>query len=618
MSPATWTSSTQWGQTMLSTLVLLLAVVSIAIAMYFLVRVVLRSVAKPRNTGSTLVPGSSDQRKILVVMVHGMAGAKSLAGASELVASHLPEADRLVIDYDGRYISNLDSYSVADTIEQAIHDHVRRSGYSNIVLLGHSAGAALLRKAFVWGHGHEEDRARFGRRGKRAWVDRVDRIVLLAGMNRGWSVNPRPKEMTLSTYLRIRLGEVLSRFFGIARFAMAVRSGTPFIADTRVQWIRLARSDAVVGGQQPFPQVIQLIGSKDDVVSREDGQDLLAARGTVFKTLPQTGHRDICAALHGPEIPGMSNRRERIVQALLGQIDLLEPDLIDLPAEKREFTRIVYIVHGIRDYGNWTDVLRSAVESRCLRAGEAVVVVNTKYGYFPMLPFLTYSDRQINVRRFMDQYTEDLARYPNANHVDFVGHSNGTYLLASALQHYATVRVRRVFFAGSVVPKHYPWTMLIDQQRVQRVVNVVATGDWVVALFPKLFEQIADLGKIRPVTGWLDLGAAGFRGFLDSGGAAVDDLKFARGTHSTGVDISDGRKLEAIAAFVASGEETGLNVFETDSSQNAALNVLSNVTPVIWFLIGFSLFLGALVLAGFGTWWLVAYIAAVATILKMF
>ncbi len=69
---------------------------------------------------------------------------------------------------------------------------------------------------------------------------------------------------------------------------------------------------------------------------------------------------------------------------------------------------------------------------------------------------------------------------------------------------------------------------------------------------------------------------------------------------------------------MASGEETGLNVFETESSQNVVWDVLSNVTPVIWLLIGVLLLLVALLLAALGTWWLVAYIAAVATILKMF
>jgi hypothetical protein len=56
---------------------------------------------------------------------------------------------------------------------------------------------------------------------------------------------------------------------------------------------------------------------------------------------------------------------------------------------------------------------------------EKAVVTNLKYGYFPMLPFSLYGDRQRKVRRFMDEYTENLAAFPNAHIVDFVGHSNG-------------------------------------------------------------------------------------------------------------------------------------------------------------------------------------------------
>jgi hypothetical protein len=71
---------------------------------------------------------------------------------------------------------------------------------------------------------------------------------------------------------------------------------------------------------------------------------------------------------------------------------------------------------------------------------------------FPLLPFITYRDRQKNVRRFMDEYTENLARFPKAETIDFIGHSNGTYILASALQRYVTMRVRRVYFGGQCEP----------------------------------------------------------------------------------------------------------------------------------------------------------------------
>ncbi|HUD40848.1 MAG TPA: hypothetical protein VMR06_02505 [Dokdonella sp.] len=583
---------------MLMDVQLVLKGVVLIVLTYLVARIMLRVTAAPRDTKWELLPATDGTSTTLVVLVHGLLGRETLVGADDLVARVLPDADRLVIDYHAGFITNLDAYATADVIEQAVADAFRHKRYGQIVLLGHSAGAALLRKVFVWGHGHEEDRERFGRRGKREWVDHVDRIILLAGMNRGWSTSPRPREMPLGTFLSMRLGEYAARLFGIGRFALASRRGEPFIADTRVQWIRLARSSAVIDGPQPFPRVIQLIGSLDDVVSREDGQDLLAARGTLFKTLPQTTHKDICRVLSGDDSPGAAHRIARITQALLGDVEALEPDKILMRQEDRQTTRIVYVMHGIRDYANWTDVLRADIEHRCATADGATVVVNPKYGYFAMAPFLIYADRQRNVRRFMDQYTEDLACRPNVITVDFAGHSNGTYILASALQKYATLRVRRVFFAGSVVPKHYPWLALLDAGRVDRVINVVATRDWVVALFPKLFEQIADYLGVRPTSGWLDLGAAGFRGFLDAiGPSRVDDLKFASGAHSTGVDISTQAKLDAISAYLATGEEAGFAAFRSEKSQHRALSFLSNVTPFIW--VAIILVLMALGIAAF-------------------
>jgi pimeloyl-ACP methyl ester carboxylesterase len=590
-----------------------------AIALYLVVRIVLRHLARPRDTNLEFVPGASGEANTLVVMVHGLAGRRSLQRAERLVNETLPDADRLIVDYAGSRITNLDPYEVADAIERGIHETMEERQYTSIILFGHSAGACLLRKAFVWGHGREEDRFRMGRRGKHAWVNHVERCVLLAGMNRGWSIAPRPAQMSLVHYVLLGLGQVVSRLFGIARFAMSMRRGSPFIADTRVQWIQLVRSDDVVSGKAPLPTVIQLIGSKDDIVSREDGQDLLAARDTVFVTLPQTGHRDIGGALDGANTPGAENRLRRIAQALQGRMDLLGPDRNDLPAEDRSVTRLIYVLHGIRDYGNWTDVLRDEIQNRCRSLKESAVVVNMKYGYFPMLPFITYSDRQRNVRRFMDRYTEDLARYPNAVTVDFVGHSNGTYILASALQHYATIKVRRVFFAGSVVPKHYPWQDLNRLGRVERVANVVATSDWVVAIFPKVFEQISDLRNQQPTTGFFDLGSAGFRGFLESDGSAVvRDLKFSPGEHSTGVEISDRSKLDAIAGFVAQGDEAGFAPFCTEQSQNAVVDVLSNISLLLWIgLIAVLILVGVLVFSLGGVWCLVLYAAAVVLLLNM-
>lgn len=580
-------------------------------AVWLIARLVLPSILAPRpaTVEHRVAPGGNSDT--LVVMVHGMTGRQSFEGAVQRVRAWLPHADMAIADYDCRPGTNADCYVVADVVEREIHRLVSTVGYRKLILVGHSAGGAILRKSFVWGHGHEEDRARFGARGKRDWVDRVARMVLLAGINRGYSIEPRPDNMPLGVYLGIWLALRMGRLFGVARLARQLYRGEPFIADTRVQWLRIARSEAVVSGEQPFPTVIQLLGSEDDIVSRDDSVDLAASRGTWFKTLAQTGHRDIGASLEDDRLPGHEERVRSIRLAILGELDALDPDKPQFPPEYRDVTRLVYVMHGIRDYGDWTEAVRRAIEARCAQAGIEARVVNHKYGYFPMLPFIIYADRQKNVRRFMDEYTENLARYPNAGTVDFVGHSNGTYILASVLANYAAPRVRRVFFAGSVVPKHYPWRKLVEAGRVQQVVNVVATADWVVAIFPKLFEQIADWCGRQPVKGWLDIGAAGFRGFLDAGSAsgAVMDLKFAEGQHSTGVEVSVPAKLSAIVGFVVDGDTTGLTSYEAAKSQNPVLNVVSNVSYLVWALIlSIATGLGWWIAATWGTIGLAVYL----------
>src|SRR5206468_4067540 len=108
--------------------------------------------------------------------------------------------------------------------------------------------------------------------------------------------------------------------------------------------------------------------------------------------------------------------------------------------------------HGIRDVGNWTTDFDAQLNAAFGSKGDTVRVLRPGYGYFPMGPFLLFTDRQKYVRWFMDEYTEALARYPNADgNVHFIGHSNGTYVLASALSQYKTLEVNRVAFAGSVV-----------------------------------------------------------------------------------------------------------------------------------------------------------------------
>src|SRR5262249_22526736 len=206
-------------------------------------------------------------------------------------------------------------------------------------------------------------------------------------------------------------------------------------------------------------------------------------------------------------------------------------------------------------------------------------------------PFLLLPDRQAKVRWFMDVYTDTLAQYPSAE-FDFIGHSNGTYILASALQRYRTLRVHDVYFAGSVVPQQYPWGDLIRSNRVHRVRNVVATSDWVVAIFPRFYEQIAEWFGLSTISGYFDVGAAGFRGFRSEGIAndGVVDLTFAQGSHGTGVDLTNATKRHALIACAEHGIDSEQDrvlaeAFRDATAPNSMLDVASNVSWLVWLVL---------------------------------
>ena len=110
---------------------------------------------------------------------------------------------------------------------------------------------------------------------------------------------------------------------------------------------------------------------------------------------------------------------------------------------------------------------------------------------------------------------------------------------------------------------------------------------------------MADWMGRRPIRGWLDIGAAGFRGFLDAGDASgtVTNINFATGAHSTGVEVSNHAKLQGIVAYVVEGDGSQMTPFKTSDTQDGVLDTLSNASYLVWLgLLGVILGLGWLVL----------------------
>lgn len=508
----------------------------------------------------------------LVVVLHGIG--RELRDWCEAIKEFLPNADLIVPQYESNLFSNVDPRRVADQLVQYIHEaDISRSkrldggAYERIILIGYSGGGLIIRKTYLIAMGYGDDEKLIRNFKPFPWVKKVERILLMAALNRGIS-NTKPEHTSWGMYAIQRLGWMVLPLLGGGKFVSHLRRGSPFVANLRVQWIRLSQAPDV-----QLPPTIQLLGDVDEVVAEEDNVDVLADASFKYLKIRDTGHVSICdfkdAAVGG-------YRKEKFHQALTTPIEALDSDTVSNAHEVgQSHNHVVFIMHGIRDMGLWTSRISETVELVAQRLGQSVIPITAGYGYFPMLRFLFLGARQVNVRWFMDRYTEAIARYPNAN-VSFIGHSNGTYLLASAFKKYHACKIHHVAFAGSVVPKNYPWDSLIQQGRVQAIRNDIASADWVVGIFPGLFELL----KLS------DIGTAGHNGFQDDAPKDSSFDQYFRGDHGAAIQPQNHNSL---ATFILTGEtvapEDGLLV----NQQRAVVVILAKLCWLVWLLIVVSL-----------------------------
>ena len=231
---------------------------------------------------SDISPIGDPDAKDLAVIVHGYSrGVSVLEDLRRATQEVLPEAALLVPSYPGGVFSNEDPADIAGAILDMIDaaDSEREASYGEpyrrIVLIGYSLGALLVRKVYVFARAQAQDAAGGFQREERPWAHRVERIVLLAGMNRGWSLRPKPENMSWLRAIGLRLAAGVSRLLGRGYLIRRLQRGSPFVTNLRIQWLELARSAA------PPPLTIQLLGDRDDVVSAFDSVDIQSGRDFV-------------------------------------------------------------------------------------------------------------------------------------------------------------------------------------------------------------------------------------------------------------------------------------------------------------------------------------------------
>ena len=425
----------------------------------------------------------------------------------------LPERpDWLFLDHGVRRHTRKPLIVAAREIAGRIADQWRLAGgYDAITLVGHSAGALLLRRAWL----NEIDETLRINPPPAPWAEKVDRFVLFAGISRGVCT----ESLSWPVRLLTRLMEVVP-----GKFTMEETfRGAGFITDLRIDWVRYFASAAT---DRPRPRTVQLLGSSDALVGREDSIDLTSFPNSELWDVPGGTHSNLhrFAQSDNPEA-----RLRQIADAL--QFDRPQ----DPPPATEEPKSVLMIVHGIRAsrIDDWVETAQRRVEERW--PGQ-VVVQRPTYGYLSAVRFALPMVRKRYARYFRDFYTETISRHKGAP-ISVLCHSNGTYALGRCLLEFEAIRVERVALAGSVLPSDFKWSELVSRKRVKDLRSDGGSADWPVGILCRLLRSL----------GMKDVGTGGFDGFRD----IANDVRYHPGGHGAMLAQPN---LDSILGFLVEGQ----------------------------------------------------------------
>ncbi|MGB6356385.1 MAG: alpha/beta hydrolase, partial [Steroidobacteraceae bacterium] len=315
---------------------------------------------------------SVGQTSRLFILVHGFTPSEDrVAATADLLKQY---GDVLRIYYPARGPSNVSPDAVCAAIADEIAALPGIEKYTDVIFVAHSVGALIARRTLLLGLGQGNERPA-------AWTTHINRMVLLAGTNRGWSLEgQKPVDLTTGKRLLWRFFEWLGRMTGSGSFILSFRAGAPFVANLRIDWMNKMRE---LAKSKPI-EVVQLLGDIDDIVSREDSEDLrvMASKNYAFLLVRGTGHGDMIEfyknAKSEEERKLGEYREAKITLAATGKFDeVLKENEEQVFTTQSEIASVVFVLHGIRDLGRWSSGFETAIRGTV----DHVAIVSARYGY---------------------------------------------------------------------------------------------------------------------------------------------------------------------------------------------------------------------------------------------
>ncbi|MGO4690172.1 esterase/lipase family protein [Glaciibacter sp. 2TAF33] len=457
---------------------------------------------------------------------------------------------------------------------------------TQVVLVGHSLGGILIRKAYLYGLGYDRDS---GDETPDVWPSTVTRIVLLGSPNAGY----RDENIPGGPFLRV--------LAGLGNFAVeAVRSGGFWLANLRLRWLEVMRklnndANANADAQVQSPLVVQVYGKEDKVVTRADIDDSDYMPRTVRAEI-STGDHEQIVDLTDPATKQL--RWEELEHALFGRFPHADEHL------EVSTDPVYFILHGIRAsaYDGWVGDLTKELQpgqEHHRDEDRLPKVYSLSYKFFSAIEFALRRSRRANVRQFLDQYMEAILSH-EPDDFAFIGHSNGTYMMASVMQQVPAVRFRRIMLAGSVLPSDFDWKGLFDNQQIG---HYGADGLWEKGDVHNDQAQrdypVGILANGLRLLGYRDIGPGGYRGFEgnSASGVTFHRTSFPRG-HGAALMQHEHYppRMHELARFLSTGQVCS----EPHEPIDKTFAFWSRNAKVIIFI---ALLLIAIVLAG-ATWWL--------------
>lgn len=490
-----------------------------------------------------------EKAETVIVFLHGMhCGPLTVSdlidGVRREAKKKGPSVSLLVPDMPLRWHACFDVAALSRNIAGFVADQFRGRQVRELIIAGHSAGGLLAQSVYLDLVAPEDPSVENAPKVLSPLVSMQGlkiRLALIAPMTRGWEISHHlpPKEM-----IAWKVGSVLSQGIRFREWLTGkkrplwirqVRKGSSFIVNLRLRWLELQqRASSSEESAVPLPEIVTLLGSVDEIISWRDMVDTVHPEARYLE-VPRSNHAQIVDVMDPRE---GDSRMSAILSAMFGNLqgETSPPaDEKPLPVD-REVKRMVFVIHGIRDLGHWTQKIGMRCKAKYDHSNEAgqikagrVAIETSSYGFFSMLEFLLTSAKSAKVQWLVEEYVEAKRRFPEAKFT-YIGHSNGTYLLAEALEHHPRMAFQRIAFAGSVVNRSYDWAARRKRGQVESILNFTADGDWVVAFFPRLAEFFPFL---RPLLG-RHLGGAGVMPFPEDEHVKSND--YVRGGHGAAID----------------------------------------------------------------------------------